>query len=124
MGLLSSLPRSIRATAPQQIVARTRSVTRIRYLNTEFVIVGGGSSGAALAGRLAEAGRDVVLLEAGPDYGAHGDPAWPTELVDARALATTHYWGYRADRWVFERARVIGGWLITQRSDRGCGAPG
>ncbi len=33
----------------------------------EFVVVGGGSAGCTIAGRLAEAGRDVLLLEAGRD---------------------------------------------------------
>jgi choline dehydrogenase len=76
---------------------------------SEFVVIGAGSGGAAVAGRLAAAGRDVLLVEAGPDYGAFGDPRWAPELVDARVLATTHDWGYTHDRWTFERARVIGG---------------
>ena len=63
-------------------------------VEAEFVVVGGGSSGAAVAGRLAEAGRDVMLLEAGPDYGALHGGQWPTELVDARQLALTHDWRY------------------------------
>ena len=75
----------------------------------EFVVVGGGSAGCAVAGRLAEQGRDVLLLEAGPDYGAVGSGRWPTELLSARMLATTHDWGYTGGRWVFERARVMGG---------------
>ena len=78
-------------------------------VEAEFVVGGGGSSGAAVAGRLAEAGRDVVLLEAGPDYGALNGGQWPTELVDARQLALTHDWRYGTGRWTFERARVIGG---------------
>jgi choline dehydrogenase len=78
-------------------------------LSAEIVVVGGGSSGAAMAGRLVVAGRDVVLVEAGPDYGALADGRWPAELIDARMLATTHDWGYAAGRWSFERARVIGG---------------
>lgn len=36
----------------------------------EFLVVGAGSSGAAVAGRLAQRGRDVTLLEAGPDWRA------------------------------------------------------
>jgi choline dehydrogenase len=75
----------------------------------EIVVVGGGSGGAAAAGTLAAAGRDVLLLEAGPDYGPFGDPRWAPELVDARMLATTHDWDYADDRWRWERARVIGG---------------
>jgi choline dehydrogenase len=79
------------------------------HVECEFVVVGGGSSGATLAGRLVGAGRDVVLLEAGPDYGPHDGGRWPSELVDARMLATSHDWGYHHDRWTFERARVMGG---------------
>ncbi len=77
----------------------------------DFVIIGGGSAGAVIAARLAEAGRDVILVEAGPDYGPHGAPDWPHDLVDATTLALSHDWGYTGDdgRWSFERARVIGG---------------
>ncbi len=77
----------------------------------EFVIVGGGTSGIVVAARLAAAGRDVLLVEAGPDYGPYGDPRWPAELVDATTLATSHDWNYTGGdgRWNFERARVIGG---------------
>jgi len=78
-------------------------------LNADIVVVGGGSSGCALAGRLAAAGRDVLLLEAGPDYGPSDSGRWPAELIDARRIATSHDWHYGAGRWRFERARVIGG---------------
>jgi choline dehydrogenase len=77
----------------------------------DFVIIGGGSAGAVIATRLAEAGRHVILVEAGPDYGPHGAPDWPFDLVDATTLALSHDWGYTGEdgRWSFERARVIGG---------------
>ena len=78
-------------------------------MEAEFVVIGGGSTGATVAGLLAEAGREVILVEAGPDYGASDSGRWPTELLDARMLATSHDWGYRSGRWNFERARVMGG---------------
>jgi len=75
----------------------------------DYVVVGAGSGGCAAAGRLAEAGKDVLLIEAGPDHGPFGSARWPIELLDARTIATSHDWNYAQDRWTFERARVIGG---------------
>ncbi len=79
--------------------------------SADTVIIGGGSSGAVIAARLAEAGGDVLLIEAGPDYGPLDDPRWPHDLVDATTLALSHDWGYTSGdgRWSYERARVIGG---------------
>ena len=78
-------------------------------MTADVVVVGAGSSGCVVAGRLAEGGRDVLLVEAGPDYGAVDSGRWPEELRNARMLASTHDWGYSSGRWVFERARVMGG---------------
>ena len=91
-------------------------------MNADVVVVGGGSSGAVVAARLAEAGVRVTLLEAGPDYGPFtGRPgdgsrtAWPADLLNAHAIALSHDWGYASGPvvgrapWTFERARVIGG---------------
>jgi choline dehydrogenase len=81
----------------------------------EVVVVGGGTGGAAIAARLAEAGREVLVLEAGPDPGPFGDPRWPADLVDATRLGTSYDWGFDSgstypDQVVrFERARVLGG---------------
>ena len=78
-------------------------------------MIGGGSAGAVVAARLAAAGTDVVLVEAGPDYGPLDDGAWPPEILDATALATTHDWGYGSGAvagrspWIWERARILGG---------------
>jgi choline dehydrogenase len=51
----------------------------------DVVVVGAGTSGCALAARLADAGRRVLLLEAGTD---HRQPAdFPPELRDAGSMA-------------------------------------
>lgn len=81
----------------------------------DFVVAGGGSAGAAIAGLLAElSDADVVLLEAGPDYGPLEGGRWPADLLDAATLAiASHDWGFTgqvAERTVaYHRARVIGG---------------
>src|SRR2546429_331515 len=66
--------------------------------SADVVVVGGGTAGAVVAGRLAERGdRSVVVIEDGPDYGARDEGRWPADLLDARALATSHHdWGYRS----------------------------
>ena len=91
----------------------------------DTIVVGGGTSGAAVAGTIAgRTEESVLLLEAGPDYGAFEDGNWPADLLDASDLAETHAWGYDSgDRYgdrkiVFERARVIGGCS----SHNGCAA--
>ncbi|MGR7024189.1 mycofactocin dehydrogenase MftG [Geodermatophilus sp. URMC 62] len=53
----------------------------------EVVVVGAGSSGCALAARLADAGRRVLLLEAGADHARPGD--FPADLRDAATLGAT-----------------------------------
>ncbi len=84
---------------------------------TDILVVGGGTSGAALAGLIArDTDREVLLLEAGPDYGALEGGGWPASLLDARWLPEDHLWGYggvahraQPGAVAFSRARVIGG---------------
>ncbi|HET8647147.1 MAG TPA: FAD-dependent oxidoreductase, partial [Vicinamibacteria bacterium] len=51
---------------------------------TDVAVLGGGVAGLAAARALAQAGRDVVLLEARPRLGGRvltvHDPAWPLPL--------------------------------------------
>jgi choline dehydrogenase len=81
----------------------------------DVVVVGAGSSGCALAGRLAHTTDfKVGLVEAGPDYGPADSGRWPPELLDPRRRPTTHDWGYvewRSDGSSVPeaRARVVGG---------------
>ena len=83
----------------------------------DILIVGGGTSGAALAGILSrDPHRTVTLLEAGPDYGSLAGGQWPADLLDARRLPESHQWGYAGQVHAtqtgstnFSRARVLGG---------------
>lgn len=84
-------------------------------MTPDVVVVGAGTAGSVIAGRLAaRQDRLVLLIEAGPDYGSHVSGRWPSELLDASSLPTTHDWGYRGPasdgrEISFDRARVLGG---------------
>jgi choline dehydrogenase-like flavoprotein len=67
----------------------------------EVVVVGGGAAGCVLARRLAEGGRSVLLLEAGPDLGARVGPA----LLDGWRNPQGSAWGYRLGLWIRARCR-------------------
>lgn len=84
--------------------------------HADVVVVGGGTAGAIVAARLAEAdGGEVLLLEAGPDYGLRTSGRWPSDLLDAASIPASHDWVYTARTGasrrpvMAERARVIGG---------------
>jgi len=66
----------------------------------EVIVVGGGTAGAAVAARLVEGGREVLVLEAGPDPGPLGSPEWPQDLVDATRLGTLVRLGLRLGRYL------------------------
>lgn len=82
---------------------------------TDTIIIGGGTAGAAAAAVLTHhGGAQVLLLEAGPDYGARSTGNWPADLLDARAIPLSHDWGLESADSTgrsldLPRARVIGG---------------
>jgi choline dehydrogenase len=95
------------------------------WTRADTVVVGGGTSGPAVAGLLTEGCSErVLVLEAGPDYGARDTGRWPVDLLDARAMPVSHAWGYDSGALYpervlpFDRARVIGGCS----SHNGCAA--
>ena len=78
-------------------------------MSFDVLVVGGGSAGCVLAGRLAEDGRRVGLVEAGPDYGPYEHGRWPEDILDGRALAFSHAWETDRDDRSQLRARIMGG---------------
>jgi len=84
-------------------------------VTARVLVVGAGTAGCAFAGTLAAMGlHEVVLIEAGPDYGPFDALRWPAELLDSRRLALSHDWGLVDDgvaprRLALDRARVVGG---------------
>ena len=64
----------------------------------DTIVAGGGTAGAAVAGRLAEGSAEhTLLLEAGPDYGPASSGRWPRDLLDATSVASSHDWGYTGE---------------------------
>lgn len=94
----------------------------------EFVVVGAGSAGSAIARRLVDAGRSVHVIEAGPvdaDPNVHSPQGWPALLMSPNdwAVMTTpqQHLGGRVLYW--PRGRVLGGssslnGMIYMRGDR------
>jgi choline dehydrogenase len=95
--------------APRDLSIATRYPAAV-----DTIVVGTGTAGAVIAGRLAASGSErTLLLEAGPDYGPADSGRWPRDLLDAARVASSHDWGYTgefAGQVIhFSRARVIGG---------------
>ena len=79
-------------------------------------IVGGGSAGCVLAARLSEGGREVCLVEAGPDYGPYDGRALAAPTSSTRASSPSRTRGRPSARTAPSCAR--GSWAAARRTTR------
>ena len=84
-------------------------------MQADYVIIGAGSAGCAMAYRLSEAGRKVVVIEYG---GSDSGPLIQMPAALSYAMNMTRYdWGYESEpephlggrRLACPRGKVIGG---------------
>ena len=76
----------------------------------DVLVLGGGTAGCALAGRLSEnPDRAVCLVEAGPDYGPVGGRRWPEDMLDAALTRLGRTLWERTRGPLPARAKILGG---------------
>ncbi|PPG63956.1 GMC family oxidoreductase [Rathayibacter sp. AY2B7] len=84
--------------------------------HVDVLVIGGGTGGAAFAAVLAaHSDEQILLVEAGPDYGPAADGRWPADVLDARAIPLSHDYDITTTSTAGDtvldlpRARVLGG---------------
>ena len=82
-------------------------------MNYDDIVIGAGSCGAVLAARLSEdPARQVLLIEAGPDYRSIEET--PDDLLHSAVSLVDHDWGFTAEATKgrsigYPRGKVVGG---------------
>lgn len=65
--------------------------SRILPTTVDTLVIGGGTGGTAFTGVLAQhSDESILLVEAGPDYGAFADERWPADMLDALIIPLSH----------------------------------
>jgi choline dehydrogenase len=83
--------------------------------HVDTIVVGAGTGGAAFTGVLAaHSDESILLLEAGPDYGAYADGAWPADVLNAKDIPLSHDYDLMGEATPgrlldLPRAKVVGG---------------
>lgn len=81
----------------------------------DTIVIGAGTGGCGFTNILAtHSGDDILVLEAGPDYGQRDSGTWPADVLDAKSVPLSHDWflegwgsaGHTRD---LPRAKVVGG---------------
>lgn len=90
----------------------------VRLVAVDVVVVGAGSAGCVVAAHLsADPSRQVVLIEAGPDYPSR--ESLPADIADGSVPTLSHDWSFVAvpdgprAAIALPRARVVGGCSAT-----------
>jgi choline dehydrogenase len=85
-------------------------------LRVDVLVIGAGTGGAALAGVLAEnSDLRILLVDAGPDYGAADSGNWPDDMLDGRSIPLSHDYDLKTSRSSgtgvldLPRAKIVGG---------------
>jgi choline dehydrogenase len=79
------------------------------------LVIGAGTGGCAFTNiHATHSTDDILLVEAGPDYGARSSGCWPADVLDARSVPLSHDWRLTGVGSVgcirdLPRARIIGG---------------
>jgi choline dehydrogenase len=82
----------------------------------DTLVIGAGTGGAAFTAALAgNSDEQILLVEAGPDYGHRADGNWPEDVLDARTIPLSHDYDITTHNTSGDgvldlpRARVVGG---------------